>query len=474
MPSVDTFGGHNTNNFKCRSCGKFYSPQGIRNHERMCLPVYTPRPEDICKPRPQPPKSRQSPGEEIEPSARFEFPKMLYKMLEDCTFDEKYCKIVSWHPHGLAFKVHNRDELEKILHKWFREKYESFRCLLEQWGFLKLARGKDRGCWYHKKFYHRSNSLHFKKLYEKIEKEDFIESMPKYLSFRDEPDLEKESTIDSRISPKKMKFPMSNIKVSGSSKEKAEITNPKHKRYAAATLKECQYCHELFVSQGLPNHELACRLVARKRKHGNESETGDDDDDDSNRNRLSESDDNQAFTSKISHNNEMVKCIHCNDYFSKYGVKKHEMHCKLANHETGMSKDSDSDNSEESLGQRNRVPCRFCGTFFTKVVVQLHERACKLARNKNATSMIGSNNKKGLRGSGNRNNHTGSVLSDDSSVDSLDSIQSGCRICGFDDDHANLLLCEGCDTELHTYCLNPPLEKVPTGDWFCGKDSIFD
>ena len=63
-------------------------------------------------------------------------------------------------------------------------------------------------------------------------------------------------------------------------------------------------------------------------------------------------------------------------------------------------------------------------------------------------------------------NHKDPVVADDTSVDS---VESGCRICGFDDDHANLLLCEGCETEVHTYCLTPPLEKVPTGDWFCGK-----
>jgi len=77
------------------------------------------------------------------------------------------------------------------------------------------------------------------------------------------------------------------------------------------------------------------------------------------------------------------------------------------------------------------------------------------------------NMEKSLKGSDNKSAQKGSVLSDDSSVDSVDSIESGCRICGFDDDHANLLLCEGCDKEVHTYCLNPPLEKVPTGDWFC-------
>jgi hypothetical protein len=46
---------------------------------------------------------------------------------------------------------------------------------------------------------------------------------------------------------------------------------------------------------------------------------------------------------------------------------------------------------------------------------------------------------------------------------------TGCLTCGLDDDHANLLLCEGCNDEYHTYCLDPPLKAVPTGDWFCGK-----
>ena len=48
------------------------------------------------------------------------------------------------------------------------------------------------------------------------------------------------------------------------------------------------------------------------------------------------------------------------------------------------------------------------------------------------------------------------------------SFGTGCLTCGLDDDHANLLLCEGCNDEYHTYCLDPPLKAVPTGDWFCG------
>jgi hypothetical protein len=60
-----------------------------------------------------------------------------------------------------------------------------------------------------------------------------------------------------------------------------------------------------------------------------------------------------------------------------------------------------------------------------------------------------------------------------SSSDPAENFGTGCLTCGEDDDHANLLLCEGCDEEYHTYCLDPPLRAVPTGDWFCGKCKDF-
>ncbi len=41
----------------------------------------------------------------------------------------------------------------------------------------------------------------------------------------------------------------------------------------------------------------------------------------------------------------------------------------------------------------------------------------------------------------------------------------GCRICGRDDDHAHLLLCESCNDEYHTYCLG--ISQVPEGDFYC-------
>ncbi|KAF7078718.1 hypothetical protein CFC21_083104 [Triticum aestivum] len=42
-----------------------------------------------------------------------------------------------------------------------------------------------------------------------------------------------------------------------------------------------------------------------------------------------------------------------------------------------------------------------------------------------------------------------------------------CKVCGIDRDDESVLLCDECDSEYHTYCLNPPLARIPQGDWFC-------
>ena len=47
--------------------------------------------------------------------------------------------------------------------------------------------------------------------------------------------------------------------------------------------------------------------------------------------------------------------------------------------------------------------------------------------------------------------------------------EEGCKVCHRDVDHPNLLLCEACNDEYHTYCLKPPLQSVPEGDFFCGE-----
>ncbi|KAH9602977.1 hypothetical protein KSS87_003204 [Heliosperma pusillum] len=42
-----------------------------------------------------------------------------------------------------------------------------------------------------------------------------------------------------------------------------------------------------------------------------------------------------------------------------------------------------------------------------------------------------------------------------------------CKVCGVDKDDDSVLLCDTCDAEYHTYCLNPPLARIPEGNWYC-------
>nr|XP_023012736.1 serine/arginine repetitive matrix protein 2 isoform X1 [Leptinotarsa decemlineata] len=44
-----------------------------------------------------------------------------------------------------------------------------------------------------------------------------------------------------------------------------------------------------------------------------------------------------------------------------------------------------------------------------------------------------------------------------------------CEICGSYENEDRMLLCDGCDLGFHLYCLTPPLEEVPTGQWFCNE-----
>ena len=41
-----------------------------------------------------------------------------------------------------------------------------------------------------------------------------------------------------------------------------------------------------------------------------------------------------------------------------------------------------------------------------------------------------------------------------------------CAVCERPDDESNMLVCD-CKRGYHTYCLNPPLDSVPEGDWHC-------
>jgi hypothetical protein len=124
-------------------------------------------------------------ADKMDLSTRYEFPVKLHGMLLDVE-REKNEKIVSWMSHGRAFKVHDRHDFEaKIMPRYFTEKYDSFRVLLGQWGFLRLSRhGKDRGAYFHKLFIKGREHL-----VDGKDKVYMLADMPTFLAASDEPDL---------------------------------------------------------------------------------------------------------------------------------------------------------------------------------------------------------------------------------------------------------------------------------------------
>ncbi|CAH1106716.1 unnamed protein product [Psylliodes chrysocephalus] len=50
----------------------------------------------------------------------------------------------------------------------------------------------------------------------------------------------------------------------------------------------------------------------------------------------------------------------------------------------------------------------------------------------------------------------------------------GCKICRGKQDLKSILLCDECDDEYHIYCLDPPLEDIPTDDWYCPECKVDD
>jgi hypothetical protein len=72
---------------------------------------------------------------------------------------------------------------------------------------------------------------------------------------------------------------------------------------------------------------------------------------------------------------------------------------------------------------------------------------------------------------GNKRNAEDSVTIDS---DPEDGSASACVVCQRAGDEPALLLCDNCDACTHLYCLDPPLNAVPRGAWFCAgcRDAV--
>lgn len=65
-----------------------------------------------------------------------------------------YSHVISWIPHGRAFKVHNERDFVKTILPMFTNKtaFSSFQGALERYGFKQIGKGPDKGAWFHPLF----------------------------------------------------------------------------------------------------------------------------------------------------------------------------------------------------------------------------------------------------------------------------------------------------------------------------------
>ena len=69
------------------------------------------------------------------------FPTRLYALLEKSRTDNEIAKMISWHPSGQSFKVHNAKKFSSTVQKkYFKHTvYSSFRRQLNLWGFKRIS-----------------------------------------------------------------------------------------------------------------------------------------------------------------------------------------------------------------------------------------------------------------------------------------------------------------------------------------------
>ena len=81
------------------------------------------------------------------------FPTKLHEVLSHVE-EGGYEHIISWQPHGRAFKIHNtRDFAEIVLPRYYKLlKQSSFFRQLNLYGFRRLSTGPDKGAYYHERF----------------------------------------------------------------------------------------------------------------------------------------------------------------------------------------------------------------------------------------------------------------------------------------------------------------------------------
>jgi hypothetical protein len=97
------------------------------------------------------------------------FPIKLHDLLED-TANNGSQNVVSWQPHGKAFRVHQPEVFARaIMPRYFKQtKYKSFLRQLHVYGFRRIKEGVDEGAYFHGLFIENKKSMSLRMVCEKI------------------------------------------------------------------------------------------------------------------------------------------------------------------------------------------------------------------------------------------------------------------------------------------------------------------
>jgi hypothetical protein len=79
--------------------------------------------------------------------------------------------IVSWQPHGKAFRVHLPEVFARtVMPRYFLKhtKYKSFLRQLHLYGFQRIGKGRDRGAYFHSMFIQNKKSMSLQMSCQKI------------------------------------------------------------------------------------------------------------------------------------------------------------------------------------------------------------------------------------------------------------------------------------------------------------------
>mmetsp|Transcript_24514 Transcript_24514/g.56009 ORF Transcript_24514/g.56009 Transcript_24514/m.56009 type:complete len:364 (-) Transcript_24514:330-1421(-) len=81
------------------------------------------------------------------------FPLKLHYILENASLDG-ITQVFSWLSHGRAFRIYNSEKfVQHVLQTYFKmSKMSSFYRQLTDYGFKRITRGEDAGCYYHERF----------------------------------------------------------------------------------------------------------------------------------------------------------------------------------------------------------------------------------------------------------------------------------------------------------------------------------